>query len=263
MELPNMRLRIRLRRPWQVKMVSFLGAGALRLWLGTLQYHYRPLGPSVDPHEADLDGRYIYAMWHETMLLPVQRYARPDISVLVSKHADGRLIGDICRRLKVGVVHGSTTRGGVEAIRGLLQEGRHKHLAMTPDGPRGPRQKVQAGVIYLAARLGLPIVPVGFGFERPWRLRSWDRFVLPRPWTRGTCVTGYPVTVPPDAGREELEAYRQHVEEALVQATDCADRWASSGRWTQPATPIRLPAHGLVKTAASLDQSDQRVIAVA
>jgi hypothetical protein len=132
------------------------------------------------------------------------------------------------------VARGSTTRGGVEAIRRLLTEGKHQHLAMTPDGPRGPRRRVQQGMIYLAARTGLPIVPVGFGFHRPWRLRSWDRFALPRPWSRGTCVTSAPIFVPAEVGKDQLETYRSQVESAMEVVSEAAEQWAETGRWKDP-----------------------------
>lgn len=229
-----MRISLRPQRPGALNALGLVGAGLLRLWLGTLHFRYRPLGPDVDPRRPSLGARYIYAMWHETLLLPVQRFARPDISVLISTHADAELIAQICRRLRVGVVRGSTTRGGVEALRGLLQRGRRMHLALTPDGPRGPRRRVQPGVVYLASRLGLPLVPTGFGFERPWRAGSWDRMVLPRPGTRARCVTGDPVPVPADAGRPEIENVRRRLEAAIEAATEQAQRWADTGRRLGP-----------------------------
>src|SRR5436190_464721 len=86
-------------------------------------------------------------------------------------------------------------RGWIGTVRQMLRVGRKSHLAITPDGPRGPRRQVQPGLLYLAARTGLPIVPVGIGYDRPWRMRSWDRFAVPRPWTRATCVTTEPIHV--------------------------------------------------------------------
>lgn len=231
-----MRIRFRPRGPSALGAFGVAGAGLLRLWLGTLQFRYRPLGPDVDPRRRSLGARFIYAMWHETLLLPVQRFARSDISVLVSTHADAELIAQICRRLRVGVVRGSTTRGGVEALRGLLARGRRMHLALTPDGPRGPRRRVQPGVVYLASRLGLPLVPTGFGFERPWRAGSWDRMVLPRPGTRARCVTGAPIAVPADADRERLELARRQLEAAIETATAHAQRWAETGTWPGPSS---------------------------
>jgi lysophospholipid acyltransferase (LPLAT)-like uncharacterized protein len=226
---------MKLRHPWLLKSAAFLGARALRLWMATLRYQHHSIGPNLDPNNPQLAGRYIYAMWHENMLLPVYQYSAPHFCVLLSQHGDAQIMADILQCLRVRVVRGSTTRGGAEAVRAMLRAGRDCHLALTPDGPRGPRQKVKPGVIYLAARLGMPIVPVGFGFQHAWRLNSWDRFALPRPFTRATCVTAAAITVPDTADRDELERYRQTVEDALVGANDAACHWAETGTWLTPA----------------------------
>jgi lysophospholipid acyltransferase (LPLAT)-like uncharacterized protein len=220
-----------LHHPLILRSLGVAAASLLRLWLGTLRYDYRPTGPGLDPHDAALPGRYIYTMWHETLLLPIQRYARPDICVLISGHRDAELVAEVCRGLHVGVIRGSTNRGGVEAVRLLLEKGQRMHLALTPDGPRGPRRRVQLGVVYLASRLGLPLVPTAFGFQRAWRADSWDRMILPQPWSRAACVTGEPITVPSDASRNELEPYRQRLQRALMMATEQAEGWAQTGVW--------------------------------
>jgi lysophospholipid acyltransferase (LPLAT)-like uncharacterized protein len=103
------------------------------------------------------------------------------------------------------------------------------HLAITPDGPRGPRRQVQPGVVYLAARLGLPIVPFGVGYDRPWRAKSWDRFAVPRPASRAVLLTDQSISVPPDTGSTMLEDYRLRVESTLLRLTGVAEVWAERG----------------------------------
>jgi lysophospholipid acyltransferase (LPLAT)-like uncharacterized protein len=233
---------MKIRHPWLIKVFGFVVSCLVRLWIATLRYRYCPLGPSLEPSQPGLGRRYLYAFWHENLLLPAYHYARPDIAILISRHADGELIAEACRHLGFGLVRGSTTRGGVEAVRQMLRRGQTGHLAITPDGPRGPRRRVQAGLIYLAARTGLPIVPAGMAFRRPWRLRTWDRFALPRPWSRATCVTAEPICVPPDADREQLEEYRRRVEEAMLRLTDTAEQWAETGVLPTTADAGRPPA---------------------
>jgi len=162
------------------------------------------------------------------MLLPAYHYARADIYILISQHADGQLIAEVCENLGFRTVRGSTTRGGADAIRHMMRLS--AHLAITPDGPRGPRRKTQQGLTYLAARTGLPIVPVGIAFRRPWRMSSWDRFALPKPWSLGVCVTDDPIEVPADADRELLVAYTDRVESELQRLTGIAEHWAESGQ---------------------------------
>jgi lysophospholipid acyltransferase (LPLAT)-like uncharacterized protein len=225
---------MKLRHPVLIKGLGFTAAWALRLYMGTLHYRYRPLGPNVEPTRPGMAQQYIYALWHENMVLPFYHYARPDISVLVSQHADGQLLAEVCRHLRVGVVRGSSTRGGIQAVRRLLRLGRTNHLALTPDGPRGPRRRVQQGLVYLAARIGLPIVAMGIGYDRPWRLQSWDRFAVPRPGTLATTVTDTPIVVPPELDRENLEKYRNLVERELIRLTEIAETWAI-GKTLPPA----------------------------
>jgi lysophospholipid acyltransferase (LPLAT)-like uncharacterized protein len=221
---------MKIRHPVLIKGLGLAGSCAIRLWMGTLRYQYRPLGANMDPHRPELNGRYIYAFWHENLLLPAYHYGRPDIRVLISQHADGQLIAEVCRHLRFRLVRGSTTRGGVEAVRQMLRASRVSHLAITPDGPRGPRRQVQMGLLYLAARTELPIVPTGIGFQRPWRLGSWDRFAVPRPWSLSTCVTTDPIHVPADADKDRLEHYRQQVEQALWHVTELAEQLAVARR---------------------------------
>jgi lysophospholipid acyltransferase (LPLAT)-like uncharacterized protein len=221
---------VRIRHPAAVKMMALGGACGLRLWMGTLRFRYFPLGEDVNPHREDLKGRYIYAIWHENILLPVHLYSRAKVWVLISHHADGQLLTELGRHLRLRLVRGSTKRGGVRALRGLLRAGERAHLAITPDGPRGPRRQVQDGLAFTASHTGLPIIPTAFGYERPWRLRSWDRFAIPRPYCRATCVTGTPIWVPAGAGKEELLHYRALVNERMSQVTEIAERWAETGK---------------------------------
>jgi lysophospholipid acyltransferase (LPLAT)-like uncharacterized protein len=214
-----------IRHPLLVRAITSTAAVVLRLWIRTLHYDYRPQGPWLEPGATGED-RFIYAMWHEYLLLPVFRYARPDVHVLISRSGDGHLLSELCRKLDIPVIRGSTSRGGAEAVRQLLRAGTRTHLALTPDGPRGPRRRVQAGLVYLASRSGLPIVPVGFGLDRPRRLGSWDRFALPRVRSRAVCVTAAPFHIPADAGPDELEDYRKAVEDAMHTLTATAESWA-------------------------------------
>src|SRR5205085_1809567 len=117
------------------------------------------------------------------------------------------------------------SRGGAEALMQIVRDAGKNHSVLTPDGPLGPRRKVKAGVTYLAARTGLPLVPVGFAYTRCWRFSSWDRFVVPKPFSRVIGVTGVPLSVPADAEREQLEAFRQQFERQMHEADEAAERW--------------------------------------
>jgi lysophospholipid acyltransferase (LPLAT)-like uncharacterized protein len=214
---------MKIRHPFLILTAGWVIACLVRLWVGTVRYRCRALRSQVEPTQPGLQGRFIYAFWHETILLPAYHYRGTGSHVLISEHADGEMIARACQHLGLGVVRGSTTRNGVKAIRQILDMKGRSHLVITPDGPRGPRRQVQPGLVYLAARTGLPIVPVGFAYKRAWRMRSWDRFAVPRPGTEAVGVLGEPMTVPANADKAELEQYRLRVERSLEDATRVAE----------------------------------------
>lgn len=221
---------MKLRHPRLIRLVAFLAAKLIRVWIWTLRYRYHHLGPDIRPQLARPDERYIYTFWHENMLLLAYHYGQPNVWILISHHADGQLITEITNRLGFRAVRGSSTRGGVAAVRGMVELGRSDHLAITPDGPRGPRRQVQPGLIYTAARTGLPIVLAGIAFRRCWRARSWDRFALPYPGTRAICISSRLVYVPAELNRETMERYRAHVEKTLCAVQQMAEEWAETGK---------------------------------
>ncbi len=221
---------MKLRNPRLIRVVALLAALLIRLWMATVRIQ-RVIRDDAD-HPADPDhSRYLYAFWHESLLVPVTFRTR--VRVLISKHADGELIAQVCQHLGVGVVRGSTNRGGGRALVELWHCSEKAHLVFTPDGPRGPRRRVQPGMILLAARTGLPIVPIGIGFQRAWRARSWDRTAVPKPFSSCVCVAGKAIQVPADVDRDGLEQFRQIVEDAMLKATEAAEQLAGS----RPARP--------------------------
>ena len=220
---------MKIRHPALIRALSRVGAVGIRAWIGTVRWREVALGPTVVPTTPGLRDCYIYAFWHENMLLPARLYGGLGVRVLVSQHADGQLITEIIRRLGYRAVRGSTTRGGVQAVRTMVSGSRDGHLVITPDGPRGPRREAKPGLVYVASRTGLPIVPTGVGYDRPCRAGSWDRFAVPRPFSRAVLVTDEPIVVPADAGRDELERFRRLVQDGLDRATEAAETWAVHG----------------------------------
>ena len=149
----------------------------------------------------------IFVFWHG-QLLPLVHYHRHErIVVLVSEHGDGEYIARIIERNGFGTVRGSSTRGGTRGLRQLVRAARAgRDLAITPDGPRGPRGVFKPGALMAAQMTGLPVVPLAVGSSSGWRLESWDGFLVPKPFC--TVRIGYlaPRFVPRGASRAELEA---------------------------------------------------------
>jgi lysophospholipid acyltransferase (LPLAT)-like uncharacterized protein len=224
---------MKLRDPHTIRRVAAAASVLARGWVRTLSYAYRPLTSYFMGDRPELLGgaRYIYAFWHEYLFVPSYVYARPDTAVLIGLHADGELLTQINERFGFQVIRGSSTRGGTTALLRMLRDGKSRHFGLTPDGPQGPRRKCQFGAVYLASRTGMPIVPVGFGYGRCWRARSWDRFAVPVPFSRVRCVSAHPICVPAKLGTDSLQPYQQMVEDATNLATAVAERWAETGEF--------------------------------
>jgi lysophospholipid acyltransferase (LPLAT)-like uncharacterized protein len=131
------------------------------------------------------------------------------------------------RGFGLSFARGSTTEGGASGLRAVLRYVEEGYdVGVAPDGPRGPRRRVQPGVVMIARLTGLPIVPVGFSATPARRLRSWDRTVLPRPFARGVFVYGTPLTVPRRADARGQEEARLALEAEMDRVTDRADTLA-------------------------------------
>ena len=203
-----------------------LTAAAVRALGATLRLRSEGLEP-LEPLWAA--GRpVIYAVWHARILMVpwlnmrlAARGAR-SVRVLTSRSRDGELVARWVTRFGMRVVRGSSSRGGAAALRELTAAVRAgEDVAVVPDGPRGPSERVQPGVIVLAALTGAPVVPFGFAARPARRLASWDRFMVPLPFARAAAVFGKPLAIARDAERETARA---DLERALREVTESADR---------------------------------------
>ncbi len=171
--------------------------------------------------------RRLYVLWHCDAIVAAATHMLLAPAVLASHHRDGERVSGALRRLGYPVVRGSTRRGGARAIFSLSHLARSGHdLAVTPDGPLGPAGHVGRGVVEVARRAGLEIVPVGFGISRAWTFATWDRTRLPWPGARIHIVYGPTV----DVGRDclSVEAVRGEVEAGLARAQTAAREAAAS-----------------------------------
>jgi lysophospholipid acyltransferase (LPLAT)-like uncharacterized protein len=139
---------------------------------------------------------HVFLLWHEALLPLLWQHRHQGIAIVVSEARDGQYLSDLAIALGYGAVRGSSTRGGARALLGAvrqLQAGRA--VAFTPDGPRGPRRELKPGVVAAAQRGGGIIVPIHAEADRAWRLHSWDRFMIPKPFARVRITYGRPFEV--------------------------------------------------------------------
>ncbi len=220
---------MKIRNPFVIEALSFGVSLLIRVWMWSLRYSYVALGPRGEPgNDSKTIGeeRILYAFWHENILVPAYRFRDEGITVMVSRHADGQLIARAIERLGFHTVRGSTTRGGAHAVRGMITQGKSFHLAITPDGPKGPRRVCQQGVVAIASLGGRSVMSFGVGFARAKRLKSWDRFALPRPFSKVVLVTGDLVPIPQSLSPEDFEIYRCRIQTELDRVQALAEELA-------------------------------------
>lgn len=166
----------------------------------------------------------ILAFWHSRMLMMPLSYRGRRACILNSAHRDGEIITRVIRRFGISAVRGSSTRGWLGGLRGMIEAYRRGYdLIMVPDGPRGPRLRAKAGVVQLAKATGAPIFPVTYAASKAVTVPSWDRLLIPLPFCRVVYAVGPPLTVPTDASPEELESKRRELEERLSAITAQAE----------------------------------------
>ena len=208
------------RYPAWLEPAAFAGSLVVR----TLGVTWR-VESSRDPAYAEAAARgerFLFAFWHARLLPLVYARRGEGITVLVSRHRDGQLITRIIEHMGYTCARGSSTRGGEAGVRELLGAARSgRDLAVTPDGPRGPAGVLKEGLVYVAARTGLRIVPMASSASRSWVFRSWDRFRVPKPFAHVHVRYGAPITVaePGEASRALVEASLRALTEATARAS--------------------------------------------
>lgn len=193
-------------------------------------------------------GRHLMVFWHGRLCL-VPAEARPGLIVraFISRSRDGDLSQRINGAFGIGPIRGSSQdprkpgrdRGGRDAYGeavDLLKAAPDMVIALTPDGPRGPRMRCKAGVAVMALRAGVAVVPWTYSVRAGWELPGWDRFLVPRPFTRGVIAYGDPIRPPEGRSPGRIEAHRRAIEDALTDLTRAVDR--HTGRVTPQPAPV-------------------------
>jgi lysophospholipid acyltransferase (LPLAT)-like uncharacterized protein len=212
--------------PLLQKRIHFWASGLAATWL--LRLYSRTWRIELLDSGGVVEGvrrgsvQILGAFWHRHILTLLTVFRGVGACVPVSEHRDGEHVAQVMRRYGLLPVRGSSTRGSVRLLRGLLQVMRRGHsAAITPDGPQGPRFSVQPGFALLARMAGVPVYPFGVAVERAWIMDSWDAFVVPRPGTRIVMAVGRPIQ-PHALASTSLEEACAALKEGLTEATDRA-----------------------------------------
>ncbi|HEV2095372.1 MAG TPA: lysophospholipid acyltransferase family protein [Chthoniobacterales bacterium] len=203
---------------WRARWLISFGFALLQVWARTLRFRIEDRAGLVGVPRA---APYIGALWHSRLLLlpfALRRYLpQRDGAALISASRDGALLADVVHRFGFDVVRGSSSRKGATAILQLaevLAAGRD--VVITPDGPRGPCYELGAGIVFLAQKSGCAVIPMNMEYSSCWRLRSWDRFILPRPFSTVRIIFGAPWHVAATRTDEEFENERLRLQKEMM-----------------------------------------------
>ena len=224
------------------KVIVFVGVTLIRLLFRSCRLRAVTEVPGCNCYESTGDRRYLYCLWHDQILMTVFSGRPQKMAGLVSGHQDGSYLAEAMKLVGIEAVRGSSKRGGSRAMGELLQRVRQFHVAITPDGPRGPRRKIKTGIVFLASHSGRAIIPGAYACRRSWTIRgSWTDMMIPWPFTEIHARGGPPIFVPPGIERDELQRYAERLEremerlEALVVAA-ASPRQSKSQPERQPAS---------------------------
>lgn len=181
---------------------------AFRFWSRTLRFTRIGFGPV---QQARSQGPVIFALWHDELFSPSYLHRHEDIIAVVSSSQDGEILAQVLSRLGYQLARGSSSRNGMQAVRQVLEHMQRTKAdaVLTVDGPRGPRHQVKEGAVYLAAKSGLPVVPVRVHMHPVKRFhKAWDKFQLPLPGARCIVYYGQPYTL----GGQKINSHSLRIE---------------------------------------------------
>ena len=174
----------------------------------------------------DKDKAIVLTIWHgRVLMLPFFWNKKHPLNALVSPHADGRIVSVFLKKVGFGTIDGSSNEdANVAAINLLRSIEKDEAIAIIPDGPRGPRMKMNKSPLYFAQKSGKPLFGASYTIQRSFVLKTWDAMLFPLPYSRGILNITEPYYIPENATPEDIEKYRQAIENELNEMTHRSDK---------------------------------------
>ena len=205
-------------------VLPYLLFGVVYLWCMTLRS--KNLNEKEERHFKSLTGPYILTLWHGRIFYLFYYLRRhPDYFLLISPSEDGDLLASLARLMGYSVIRGSSYKKAVPAARSLIKVlRRNQRIIIIADGSRGPRCVAQSGSLQLAGITGASVFPMTFGSKNKLVLNSWDKFIIPMPFTRCIVNFGSPIAVARKSFEQDIEDKRLELENALNHITQASDK---------------------------------------
>lgn len=216
---------MKIRSRWLNIVLSHFATFGLRLLFLTIRVQHFKVVEDATPYSRPAGiQRFTFSMWHDQIVMAVFSLRTWNLAGLISQHRDGGYLADSVLIAGIQPVRGSTSRGGAEAVSEILSSP-DLHLAMTPDGPRGPRRKMKEGIVFISSRSGRPIVPTALVCSRQWSVPgSWTDMAIPKPFSKVILIAGTPMTVPIDLPREEMMVWGEFLTAEMARLELIAER---------------------------------------
>jgi lysophospholipid acyltransferase (LPLAT)-like uncharacterized protein len=192
------------------------------IYLCCITIRCRNKSPENEDFFKNMSGKYILTLWHSRIFYLFYYFRnRPDLNLLISPSEDGDLLARLAVLMGYSVIRGSTYKNSFTAARQLIAVlKKNQNIIVIADGSRGPRHKAQPGTVVLARITGSPLIPMTYNANRKFELDSWDRFLLPLPFTQCNLDFGRPISLPKDADKEFVEKKLNELESSLNTMTD-------------------------------------------
>jgi hypothetical protein len=228
--------RFSLRQKILLSLISWANYCAIALIGPTLRYSISWEEPPMPP-DVIFEKPVIYAFWHRAVFASAWLWRKTGLAVMVSRSFDGEYIARTIERFGFVAIRGSSSRGGAQALLGMRTQLEHGNaVVFTIDGPRGPRYVAKPGPVLLARASAAPIAAFYVAIDKPWVLNTWDRLMIPRPFSKVLVRFSAKMRVPADAGDQQMSEFHRQLQAALDRVTSFAE--ANVARVGSPEFPI-------------------------
>ena len=219
---------MKIRSRFLIRLAARSLSAGIRLLFRTLDLDVRLQVPGISPYVETGDERFIYCVWHDSILGPTFGGPQTHVAALTSQHTDGTLVADLLESVGITPIRGSSSRGGARAVKQMMEAARNHHIVIATDGPRGPRREVKDGIVYLAAQTGRAVIPVTFAARSCWRPRGkWTDLIVPKPFAQSVMLAGEPIRVPARLTKDGRAHWRGVVQQAMDELDEAVNRMAA------------------------------------
>jgi len=206
--------------PFKDRLIVFIVGLIIRFLRMTVRWQY--VGSSIRPENTAC----IISSWHARLLMMPLLLGKWQGPLIISDHKDGELISAVFSKFGLIASRGSSSKGGARALLDVIRQAKQGlSPGITPDGPRGPAQVVKPGIAQISIKSGSPIIPVCYASKSFWRLSSWDKFYIPKPFSKGIVVVGKPLSI---YEGEAIESFTKRIQNAMDDNQQQADSFFTS-----------------------------------